>query len=396
MNKTPEPKSKIGECVYCGDSPTNHFFSYVENLALSIPQKHFNIALRYTSHFIVSSLDNARPIIFATLAFFGFAKFKDDIEGVKSFRSRVIWEEALRRGLHMEQVYIYSKPLETYRVSIGGQRQYFFSLPIPPKRLKTVEDWDDKCFLKQELLRHKIPVPKFVSLPFFNLDTKKYFNLFEKPIIVKPREGSRGRHTTTNIYTSAEFEKAIKIGGIISSNLIMEEHLEGDICRATVVDGKLAGFYRAGTPKITGDGKKTVRELIEEKNENRPERIGVVKVGREIEEFIARLGFTPQSVVPNGHSLSLTHRTGRLFGGMTKEMIDELHPSFISILENAAKVTSLPVAGFDCVIPDPTKEAGAQKWGIIECNTLPFIDLHYYALEGKPRNIAGMIWDLWE
>jgi D-alanine-D-alanine ligase-like ATP-grasp enzyme len=77
-------------------------------------------------------------------------------------------------------------------------------------------------------------------------------------------------------------------------------------------------------------------------------------------------------------------------------MIDELHPSFVPILEKAAKVVNLPVLGFDCIVPDPTQDQAVQKWGIIECNTLPFIDLHYYALEGRPRNIAGMIWDMWK
>ena len=56
----------------------------------------------------------------------------------------------------------------------------------------------------------------------------------------------------------------------------------------------------------------------------------------------------------------------------------------------------LPVVGFDVIIGDPTKSADSQRFGIIECNSLPFIDLHYYALEGKPRNIAGMIWDMWK
>ena len=76
-------------------------------------------------------------------------------------------------------------------------------------------------------------------------------------------------------------------------------------------------------------------------------------------------------------------------------MLDELHPSFIPILKRAADIVDLPVVGFDVIIPDPTKSADAQRWGIIECNTLPFIDLHYYALLGQPKNIAGEIWDLW-
>ena len=100
--------------------------------------------------------------------------------------------------------------------------------------------------------------------------------------------------------------------------------------------------------------------------------------------------------MPKGLRLYLTHRIGRFYGGETEEMIDKLHPSFIPILKRAANVLNITVAGFDCVIPDPTQDAVSQRWGIIECNTLPFIDLHYFALKGKPRNIAGMIWDLWK
>ena len=85
-----------------------------------------------------------------------------------------------------------------------------------------------------------------------------------------------------------------------------------------------------------------------------------------------------------------------MFGGYTREFIEGLHPSFVPVLEKAAKVVGLSVMGFDCIIPDPEKDANSQKWGFIECNSLPFIDLHYYALEGKSQNIAGLIWDKWK
>lgn len=35
-----------------------------------------------------------------------------------------------------------------------------------------------------------------------------------------------------------------------------------------------------------------------------------------------------------------------------------------------------------------------QRVGILECNGLPFIDLHHYPFEGKPQNVAGALWDI--
>ena len=128
----------------------------------------------------------------------------------------------------------------------------------------------------------------------------------------------------------------------------------------------------------------------------RPDRVSKIEMTQEISEHMRRQGFDLAHVLPKDQKIALTHRTGRLFGGRTREMYNELHPSFVPILEKAAKLTKLPILGFDCIVIDPEKPQDTQRWGIIECNTLPFIDLHYFALEGKPQNIAGMIWDLWK
>ena len=65
------------------------------------------------------------------------------------------------------------------------------------------------------------------------------------------------------------------------------------------------------------------------------------------------------------------------------------------IFEYTSRLISAPVLGFDLIIKDPTLDPDTMKWGIIECNSLPFIDLHYFALEGTPINLAEKVWDLW-
>jgi D-alanine-D-alanine ligase-like ATP-grasp enzyme len=53
------------------------------------------------------------------------------------------------------------------------------------------------------------------------------------------------------------------------------------------------------------------------------------------------------------------------------------------------------VAGFDLIIADPEQDPDNQEWGIIEANSLPFIDLHYLPLYGRPSNPAAQVWDMW-
>ncbi|MEK7569570.1 MAG: hypothetical protein AAB500_01615 [Patescibacteria group bacterium] len=388
-----EPIVIEGGCSYCGDAAINHTLAYWSSLFFDPFEEHMVRTAYHSPKFLKNFVDWLAIFFLNLLAFFGIVKFSSDLGRAKSFRSRVIWEEARRRGIQMEQVIIFGKPIDYYRALIGGKYIYFESLPIPPEHLDFRRNWDDKSILKDELARHSVPTPKY-KMVRGNLE--QLWHGLEKPLIVKPKLGSRGRHTFTGINMLEDFKNAVKISGEISPYLVAEEHIAGDVCRATFVSGKLAGFYRGRAPSVTGDGKKNIAELIKEKDRIRPERVEKVRRGKELESHLARQGYGLDDVLSEGKMVTLSHRIGRLFGGTTREMIGELHPSFIPIFRRAAEITGLAVVGFDAVIPDPTASADSQRWGIIEANTLPFIDLHYYALEGKPRNIAGMIWNLWK
>ncbi len=397
MSQTPEPHRKKSSCIYCGDSYVNHPLYYFISLISMTFDAHVIKTTRHAPKFIRSLVDLLFTVFFEIAVLLRVARLSDDIELAKTFRSRVVWEEAKRRGIKMQQVIMFGSPMDLYRTIMHGKTIYFDSLPIPSELLIMQNNWDDKILLKQELSKKNIPVPAYMSFNTLStFDLSDIFSKFTKPVIVKPRVGSRGRHTVTNIHTLEQFKSAVDVVKQICPFISLEEHLVGDVCRATFVNGKLMGFYRGSSPHVIGDGVKTISQLILDKDAHRPDRVEKVVINQEMQDYIARLGFAMQDVLPAGLRLSLTYRTGRLFGGVTREMLDELHPSFLPILNEAASIVGWPVMGFDCIVPDPTRDAGTQRWGIIECNTLPFIDLHYYALEGKPKNIAGAIWNLWK
>jgi len=388
-------------CSYCGDAPVNHTLSFLEGFITNTVDAHAFKIIKHAPSFLKKFVDFIPGFLFENLALFGLVEFSTDIGKSATFRSKIIWEEAKRRGILMEQVIFNGRPLDYYRAPLKLknkiQKFYFESIPIRPELAEMSQNWDDKVILKREFTKHNIPIPAYYEIALWNLKKREeIFSKLKKPVIVKPRVGSRGRHTITNINNLNQLEDGVRVSSQLCPYLIIEEHLQGSVCRATFVNGILAGFYRGQAPAIVGDGKKTIKELIEEKDRARNERVEPVRISKEFHNHIGRSGFTFLDILPEGVILPLSHRIGRLFGGTTREMLDDLHPSFIPILKEAEKVVGLSVVGFDCIIPDPTKDANSQRWGIIECNSLPFIDLHYFALEGKPKNIAGMIWDMWE
>ena len=115
----------------------------------------------------------------------------------------------------------------------------------------------------------------------------------------------------------------------------------------------------------------------------------------QLELFLGRLGYTLETVLEKDLSIDLSEKIGISYGGSSREMLAETHPKIITELTRAGKLVNSPVIGFDFIIADPTQSPDAQIWGIIECNSLPFINLHHNPIEGTPINVAAKVWDLW-
>lgn len=317
------------------------------------------------------------------------------VEKARTYRSQVIWEEAVRRNIPMEQLVLLGSHSDVYRAQIDGSWFYFESLPIPRYYAYDAYRWmDDKYRLNEAVRAAGVPAP-FLASVSNERDALEAFKAIGGRAVVKPRAGSRGRHTTTNIITEDALRSAFASAQQLCRYVCVTKHLSGSICRGTVVNGTLVGFFQADPPRLVGDGVSTVDELVAAKNVARHERVQPVELREEHEAYLRRAGYGRESVLPNGESIDLTHRTGRLFGGETRELLTSVHPKLREYLERAANALAVPIVGFDLIITNPESDPDSQEWGIIEANSLPFIDLHYLPLHGEPSNVAAHVWDLW-
>jgi cyanophycin synthetase len=394
-----EYKETAGSCAECGNSPINHTLSYVvQSIGVLTSIMHFHsrtITARVPSVFFSASANWISRIHYAFLSLLRIVTFKHDVSKAKTYRSQVVWESAQERHIPMEQIAFYGYPSDIYRAKINNKWFYFESLPFPPNAKSEAILWmDDKVLLKQHLKKNNIPVPRSFSVTKLS-DALTHAKSLQDPVIIKPRMGSRGRHTHTYITDSEDIAYAFNSAQKLCHFVVIEEHLRGPVCRATTVGGKLVGFFEGQPPYVVGDGQNTIAELVLKKNTNKPERVNDIIINTEHEAFLKRQGFSLETVLDPGHKVYLLHRAGRLFGGETKELLDEVHPELTTIIEKAAKTFETPIIGFDLIIQDPTADPSTQKWGIIEANSLPYIDLHYLPLYGKPSKVADKIWDMW-
>lgn len=399
MEVTSASKGKRGACLACGDSPVMHVPTFltttieawlIDRMNALRPNRKAQRSLR-----ALKREESLESVVIRFARSLRIAKSSHDPERAYTYRSQVVWEEAVRRGIPMEQQLLFGKATELYRAHINGRWRYFVSLPIPVERQQRMfTGIDDKQRLKEFLRSQRIPTSRAICVSSLTA-AREAFHMLQKPLVVKPRIGSRARHTTTNIHTLADLDAAYALARQLCGYVLVEEHLEGPVARATVVDGVLRGFLQMFPARVTGDGTRTIRELLQLKNETRPQAVRSIELDAEHVAYLKRSGLTPESVIEKGRVIDLSRRTGRFEGGATREMPESIHPKLKDTIERMARALGAPVVGFDLIIQDPQADPDTQIWGVLEANSLPYIDLHYLPLEGTPSQVAAAVWDLW-
>src|SRR3990167_458214 len=198
-------------CTYCGNNPVPHLFTKFDSfMAINI----VNFGILFFSSAIgrwsASFVNKLLVFVSKPFLFIGLLKFNNDPKNILNRRGQVLWEEANKRGIKMQNFRFLNKNMDLYRARVLGKTLYFEGLPRVGEDHASLVWMDDKAILKERLERAGVSVSRGGSFSDFEVMRKKFLEI-NKPVIVKPRLGSRGRHTTTFIYNENDLRKAYKI-----------------------------------------------------------------------------------------------------------------------------------------------------------------------------------------
>lgn len=410
-------------CPYCGNNPVPHgIYWYNESMNILLtPLRQLLLYNGLSRRFKSGGWDEKTAWFFLRLAeSLKIIRRRNNIAACKVRRVQVLWEEAEKRGIKMEELLLLSKPFDVYtaeksenrRIGESGHKIIFSGLPRPKGYSNNWLDlMDDKWLLKKKLMENNLPVPRGRSCRNFG-QAKKVFREIRghskgggkigesempenrKSLIVKPRGGSRGRHTTTFVSSEPELNRAFKIAKQLCYWVMVEEQLSGPVYRATLINFELAGVLRGDSPQIIGDGFSTISQLISQKNLAPHEGVKDITEGVRTKIFLSRQGLELGSIPEKDRLVYLSEKIGVSYGGSSSEDYDICHPHNKELFIKAAKVLGDPLVGFDFIIPDIKTSYKQQKCGFIEVNSLPFINLHHDPLHGKAQNVAARVWDM--
>jgi cyanophycin synthetase len=308
----------------------------------------------------------------------------------------LLWDEAKRRHIRMWQYLPFGQYKQLFVAEYGGKRIMFERMPVPPGKGRGVWWIDDKGVLKRKLRARGLPVAKGRAVATHGA-ALRLFRTLQKPVIVKPHKGTGTRHTVLHITDEAELARAFEVARKVSPFVMVEEELQGAVYRPTVINSRLVATIERNQPQIRGDGRHSIEELVAQENRHPRRRgpvFGPIELTPTVKKELMRQGYTKTSVPDAGAVVFLHQKINWGNGGTTRDVTDDVHPDNAALFEEIARLTKAPILGIDFIIRDISKSwKDSPGCGVIECNSMPFVDTHHLPFEGAPRDIMGPIWE---
>lgn len=306
-----------------------------------------------------------------------------------------IVDEALKRGIPY--------------LRLNGQSLVQLGHGVHQKRIRAtissntsnigVEIACDKEETKQLLESYEIPVPKG-RVVRTEAGLEEALDVVGYPCVIKPIGGNHGRGATIGVKNLEEAKLALAKAKEISRSAVVEKLITGLDHRLLVIDHRFVAAAKRTPAAVVGDGRSTIRQLVDEVNKDPRRGYGHEKVLTQItiddhtEKLIARKGLTPDSVPAEGETVYLKATANLSTGGTATDVTDIAHPDIVFLAERISRVIDLDICGIDVMTDDITKPLNETGGAVLEVNAAPGFRMHLDPTEGLGRNVAEPVVDM--
>lgn len=279
-------------------------------------------------------------------------------------------QAARARGIPISVVAASERPF--LALGHGVKRQIFWknftqNTSYIATRLSTRKD------ITSRLLREAgLPAPRNVAVADAQ-SAVRAAESFGYPVVVKPAATDFGRGVTVDNQTSEQVYKAFQYAAKWGQ-VIVEQQIFGHNHRLLIVHGCCIRVMRTFPASVTGDGKRTISELVNVNNLDRKDGLTAgfrITLDDQAEEVLARQGLMPSSIPANGQIVVVSGNSNRR-NGASAELVTELaHPEVLDLGVKAAALLGIDVAGIDYITSDITLSPKETGGAICEVNVTP-------------------------
>lgn len=243
---------------------------------------------------------------------------------------------------------------------------------------------------------NEIPTPKY---QLFKENQKESALEFVKSIkthvVIKPKNLSQAIGVFTEV-DEANFDECWSKNVTVQKKynpkqeveVIIQEQVEGFELRVNVAEGKVLNATVKLPWVLEGDGKKTIKDHINERNEevktNPLFSMLGIKFNDDLDEHLKATNKSLSSVLEEGELYMITKIPHSRLGARKYNVTDILHPNILKLGVDAIKaVPGLHTGGIDMFIPSLESDTGV----ILEVNKNPETGTSIYPIVGETHNL---------
>jgi len=241
------------------------------------------------------------------------------------------------------------------------------------------------------LKKNNLPTPKsvcFYKKTLTSVNTEKKLSSLSYPIAIKDSNGSNSKGVFINIKNISEAKKIILREIDKFKFLIAQEMIFGKEYRVLILGNEAVGVLEMIPPRISGDGKNTIRKLIKKKQIKNFEK---TEFDSTLNNILKDQRVSLDTILKKEQRIFIKGNSCLSEGGETKDATESIHPEIKKICVQAAKATGRNLAGIDLICDDIATHPSKQIISILEVNGKPDICIHYNPTYGKTQNVVKKI-----
>lgn len=257
---------------------------------------------------------------------------------------------------------------------------------------------ENKTVTKKVLKEAGFRVPGGAEFSSMEEAVKAYPRFAEQAFVIKPKSTNYGLGITIFKEGASleDYQAGLAIAFREDSSVLVEEFMPGTEYRFFVIDGEVQAIMLRVPANVIGDGIRTVKELVEEKNSdplrgtNHRAPLELIQLGELEQLMLKEQGLTIESVPQANQIVYLRENSNISTGGDSIDMTDEFSGAYKKIAVSAVEALGAKISGIDLIIPDKEIDPTTDKkaYGIIEANFNPAMHMHVYPFAGKGRRLT--------
>lgn len=243
--------------------------------------------------------------------------------------------------------------------------------------------------LTSHILKKKnIPVPNFGVFvdPFEALIYAQKKVQDGIPIVVKPSSSSNALGITLKPKTKLQLVRSIKEAFGVSEKVLIEDYIDGQHYRVTVLDDEIIAVTLRISAYITTDGIHSVEELLKIKNNMLSRaKLPIISLKDKDYSYLKCAKIKLSEIYGKGENIRLRTGCGYVVGDERVRIdIDSIPHINQQMFKRTVRALQLRFGGVDYISPDITIPYTHVQSAIHDVNSSPHQDVHF--LDSIPNN----------